>query len=219
MLSKFLLSFVAVVSAEVVVLDDSTFQDALDASTEKPLFVKFYAPWCGHCRAMAPTWDELSEKVESATIAKVDVTENAATGSAVDIRGYPTVLLFHDERMYEYAGPRSMDAMKDFAEGGFKSIQSSSLPGRETIVETLLKHGREAMDKIVQIGRFWPAVFPILIGFGIFIGVLATLCVQLAFGKDEGKKVKKDAKKDVKKDAKKDDAKDAAKPAEMKKKD
>ncbi|CAN0015256.1 unnamed protein product, partial [Choristocarpus tenellus] len=52
--------------AEVVVLSSVNFEHLTQASTGATTgdwFVKFYAPWCGHCKKMAPLWDELAGKL------------------------------------------------------------------------------------------------------------------------------------------------------------
>jgi thiol-disulfide isomerase/thioredoxin len=54
----------------------------------------YYAPWCGHCKSLAPTWMELAEHVwgTNLVIAKMDGTENNARD--VEIKGYPTIFFY-----------------------------------------------------------------------------------------------------------------------------
>jgi protein disulfide-isomerase A1 len=67
-----------------VVLDDS-----------KDVLLEVYAPWCGHCKALAPTWEKLAKRfrsVDSVVIAKMDGTANEH--EKVNVRGFPTLLFF-----------------------------------------------------------------------------------------------------------------------------
>jgi len=47
----------------VAILDDGNFDIEVAQGNERPWFVMFYAPWCGHCKRMKPTWDELGKKL------------------------------------------------------------------------------------------------------------------------------------------------------------
>merc|ERR1712189_59921 len=81
-------------------------------------FVKFFAPWCGHCRSLAPTWDLLSTKFAGKVkIAEVDCTQNQSLCKRYRIDGYPTLILFKDGKpIHEYQGGRDIKTLTNFIE-------------------------------------------------------------------------------------------------------
>lgn len=75
----------------VKVVVGQTWQD-LVLSHDKEVLVKFYAPWCGHCKTLAPHYEEAAKRLASnpnILLVKVDSTENEVAG--VDIQGFPTL--------------------------------------------------------------------------------------------------------------------------------
>jgi thioredoxin 1 len=76
--------------------DDAGFKKILDES-ETPVFVDFWAPWCGPCRSLAPIIDKIApEYNDRLLIGKMNVDENQDTPAEYGIRGIPAMLIFKD---------------------------------------------------------------------------------------------------------------------------
>jgi len=77
------------------------------------ILVKFYAPWCGHCKAMAPAYEEAAEKLseQGIPLAKVDGTEEPEITQAQSVKGFPTLKVFRKGVASDYTGPRDMDGI------------------------------------------------------------------------------------------------------------
>jgi len=105
-----------------------------DAETAgKTVFIKFYAPWCGHCKKMKPDWDKLmknfnkSKKKKTGLVADVDCT---AAGKPLcekeGIKGFPTLKWGNPDALEDYSGDRDYDSFKSFALKNLKPLCSPS---------------------------------------------------------------------------------------------
>jgi len=93
----------------------------------KNVFVEFYAPWCGHCKSLAPIWDELGEKYKdhpNIVIAKSDATANEF--ETVEVQGFPTLKFFPaGGEMQDYNGGRTLDDFVKFLEPDAAAAEDS----------------------------------------------------------------------------------------------
>ncbi|RZC35834.1 protein disulfide-isomerase [Asbolus verrucosus] len=104
----------------VKVLVASNF-DKIAFDSEKDVLVEFYAPWCGHCKQLAPIYDKVGEHFKddkNIVIAKIDATANELEHTKVT--SFPTLKLYPkgDNNVIEYNGPRTFEGLTKFVESG-----------------------------------------------------------------------------------------------------
>merc|ERR1712018_402461 len=105
-------------TAPVTIITGKNFEK-IAYDENKGVFVEFYAPWCGHCKSLAPIWDKLGEEFkdqDDVVIAKSDAAANEFDG--VEVSGFPTLKYFPKgaRKMIDYSGGRDFDSLKKFVE-------------------------------------------------------------------------------------------------------
>jgi len=117
-------------SPVVVDLTRENFSDFLDRNSV--VLVEFYAPWCGHCKELAPHYEEAARLLkDSIAFAKVDATIEESLAQEYSIEGYPTLKIFHknSQKPIDYDGPRQpaeeiVEYLRPFADPSWTSPPS-----------------------------------------------------------------------------------------------
>jgi protein disulfide-isomerase A1 len=118
----------------VKILVGKSFPD-LVINSDDDVLVEFYAPWCGHCKQLAPIYDSLAKrvsKIPNLVIAKIDSTANEVEG--VDIRGFPTIKLFPRGRKHspiDFDGDRTEEGFVEFLKKNTRANFDDAAPTRD----------------------------------------------------------------------------------------
>ncbi|KAL6711033.1 hypothetical protein ACN47E_006908 [Coniothyrium glycines] len=103
-------------SGVVVPLTAETFEKSV-TNTLEPWFVKFYAPWCHHCQALAPTWANLARQMQGKlNVGEVNCDIEKRLCKDASVRGYPSMIFFRGGERIEYEGLRGLGDMLDYAD-------------------------------------------------------------------------------------------------------
>ena len=74
-------------------ISDAEFENEV-LNSDAPVLVDFWAEWCGPCKQLLPTIDEIAGERSDIKVAKVNIDENPETPSKYGVRGIPTLMLF-----------------------------------------------------------------------------------------------------------------------------
>lgn len=127
---------------KVLELNEQTFSGEVKNGG---VFVKFFAPWCGHCKKLAPVWTQLAEQMKNQlTIAEVNCDEHNGLCRAEDVQGYPMLFYYDDDGVKtEYTGGRKLEQLQEFVEKVLKPYATSFRPlfrfGDDTAVDQYRK--------------------------------------------------------------------------------
>ena len=92
------------------------FRQAIEDPANGLWFLKFYAPWCGHCKRMAPILEEVAPMVAGKmAIGTIDCTVEKSLCDEFSVRGYPTLKFSRDGEIFDYEGARLKDDILMFA--------------------------------------------------------------------------------------------------------
>ncbi|KAL1302955.1 hypothetical protein AAFC00_003273 [Neodothiora populina] len=110
--------------------------DEIVLKSGKPSLVEFFAPWCGHCKNLAPVYDELAGVFESSkskvNIAKVDADAHKELGRRFGVQGFPTLKWFDgkSDKPSDYNSGRDLESLSGFItdKTGLKSKKKAVAP-------------------------------------------------------------------------------------------
>lgn len=105
-------------SENIVNVTDTTYATEVLGVKDKPVFVDFWAPWCGPCRMLAPSLEAAAETYAGrAVICKYNVDENTEQAAVNNIRGIPTILVYKNgELVGQHTGAMGRSEVMSFVE-------------------------------------------------------------------------------------------------------
>lgn len=130
---------------------------------------------CGHCKKLAPAWEELAQKLADeghpTVIGAVDATIHKNLAVRFGVRGFPTLILVTDGKMFKYKGSRAVEDLEAFVKGGYKSSEGEPAPQQQTKLGKLAQQVVELFDSIVTLFKTQFAAALVMTALAFFTGL------------------------------------------------
>lgn len=119
-------------SDDVIELTPSNFNKEV-LQSDSLWLVEFYAPWCGHCKSLAPEWKKAATALKGIVkVGAVDADQHKSLGGQYGVRGFPTIKIFggNKNKAEEYQGGRTSQAIVDGAMSALRTLVKDRLNGK-----------------------------------------------------------------------------------------
>ncbi|RFU33548.1 hypothetical protein B7463_g2815, partial [Scytalidium lignicola] len=151
------LATVSFAASAVLDLLPSNFDEVAIAG--KPALVEFFAPWCGHCKNLAPVYEQLALDFEFAkdklVIAKVDADSEKSLGQRFGVQGFPTIKFFDgkSDKPEDYNGGRDLESLSEFLakKTGIKPRKKAAPPSQVDMLNDKTFKEKVGSDKDILV--------------------------------------------------------------------
>jgi protein disulfide-isomerase-like protein len=156
-------------NSDVVVLTDANFDELVSKGS---WLLEFYAPWCGHCKKLIPTYEQVATALKGkVNVGKVDCTVQTSLSRRFSIKSYPTIKFAKDGEIRDYKLERTVDALTQFATSGYTTVEASAIPAKPTPMEDFIEDTKATLRKVEGFlaQRMWVSVSVAFV-LGVVIG-------------------------------------------------
>lgn len=147
-----------VAAEEAVITGTQANFEKVIADAPDGALVEFYAPWCGHCKKLAPEWEKAAQKLKDdgskTPLVKVDATVESKLGEKYGVNGYPTIKWFVGGSASDYDGPREADGIVSWVKSMTGPAVVESAPtGEETFSVTFYGDSMDDFEAVAKANR------------------------------------------------------------------
>jgi protein disulfide-isomerase A1 len=131
----------------VVTLTKDNFKEVIE--NNEHVLVEFFAPWCGHCKKLAPEYEKAAKtlKEDGVILGAVDATQDGELASEYGVRGYPTLKLFKNGKASDYGGGRTEDTIVSY-------IRKKTGPAAKQLADAEAVRAFASAAKVAVVGFF-----------------------------------------------------------------